>query len=160
VLVPLPEVVTDPGVLVTVHVPVDGSPLSTTLPVANPQVGWVIVPTTGAVGVTGWALIIMFAVDAETQPSELVTVYVYVPGASPVIVLVVPLPVEVTDPGVRVSVQVPVAGNPLSGTLPVPDAHVGCTIVPTTGADGVGGCAGISTLADARDVHPEALVTV
>jgi hypothetical protein len=49
-LVPVPEVVIPPGVRVSVHVPVDGKPLNTTLPVGTEQVGLVIVPTTGAVG--------------------------------------------------------------------------------------------------------------
>jgi hypothetical protein len=74
VLVPIPVVVTDPGVLVRVQVPVDGNPLNTTLPVATVQVGWVIVPTTGAVGVAGWALITIFDDAADMQPNELVTV--------------------------------------------------------------------------------------
>ena len=53
VLVPLPDVVTAPGVRINVQVPLEGNPLSTTLPVASVHVGWVIAPTTGAVGVTG-----------------------------------------------------------------------------------------------------------
>ena len=53
VLVPLPDVVTEPGVLVNVQLPLDGNPLSNTLPVASVHIGWVMVPTTGAVGVTG-----------------------------------------------------------------------------------------------------------
>ena len=52
-LVPVPEVVIPPGDLVNVHVPVAGNPLRTTLPVAKAQVGWVIVPTVGAVGADG-----------------------------------------------------------------------------------------------------------
>ena len=51
-------------------------------------------------------------------------------------VVVVPVPVEVTAPGVLVSVHVPVAGNPLRTTLPVATAHDGCVIVPTVGASG------------------------
>ena len=51
--VPVPEVVTPPGLRITVHVPPDGSPLSTTLPVATTHVGCVMVPTTGGVGVGG-----------------------------------------------------------------------------------------------------------
>ena len=39
VLAPVPEVVVPPGVLVNVHVPVDGKPFKTTLPVAIVQVG-------------------------------------------------------------------------------------------------------------------------
>ena len=50
-LVPEPVVVVPPGDLVNVQVPVAGNPDKTTLPVATAQVGWVIVPTVGAVGV-------------------------------------------------------------------------------------------------------------
>jgi hypothetical protein len=74
--VPVPAVVTAPGVLSSVHVPDAGSPLSATLPVASMHVGWVIRPTVGADGVTGWVLITTFDDDTELQPSWLVTVYV------------------------------------------------------------------------------------
>ena len=50
-LVPVPVVVVPPGVLVTVHVPVEGNPLSTKLAVDTATVGCVITPTIGAVGV-------------------------------------------------------------------------------------------------------------
>ena len=50
-LVPDPVVVVPPGDLVSVHVPVAGNPDKTTLPVATLQVGWVMVPMVGAVGV-------------------------------------------------------------------------------------------------------------
>ena len=52
-LVPDPVVVVPPGVLVNVHVPVEGKPFRTRLPVAMAHVGWVIVPTVGAVGDAG-----------------------------------------------------------------------------------------------------------
>jgi hypothetical protein len=74
VLVPDPVVVTAPGVLVNVHVPDAGKPLNTTLPVATLQVGWVIVPTVGAVGVAGWAFITIFPDEGEVQPTASVTV--------------------------------------------------------------------------------------
>ena len=66
--------VVPPGVLVSVHVPVTGKPFKTTLPVAKAQVGWVIVPTVGAVGVTGWSLITAFPDTAEIHPDAFVTV--------------------------------------------------------------------------------------
>ena len=44
---------------------------------------------------------------------------------SPEIVVLVPVPVVVTPPGVRVNVHLPVAGNPSSLTLPVDTVHVG-----------------------------------
>ena len=72
----------------------------------------------------------------------------------------VPEPVVVVPPGDRVNVHVPVAGNPFKTTLPVANVQVGCVIVPTVGAVGVAGCALITTLAEAGEIHPEALVTV
>ena len=53
--------------------------------------------------------------------------------------MLVPEPVVVVPPGVRVNVQVPVDGKPLNITLPVDTAQVGCVMVPTTGTEGVGG---------------------
>jgi len=74
VLIPLPVVVTLPGLRVSVHVPLEGNPFNTTLPVATAQVGWVMVPTTGAAGVDGCEFITMSADEADRQPYELVTV--------------------------------------------------------------------------------------
>ena len=71
---PVPVVATAPGVLVNVQLPVAGKPFNTTLPAATLQVGWVIVPTVGAVGDDGWAVITTLAEAGETQPEELVTV--------------------------------------------------------------------------------------
>jgi hypothetical protein len=70
----VPVDVTAPGVLVSVQLPVAGKPFNTTLPVAIVQVGWVIVPTVGAVGDDGCAVITTLAEAGETQPEELVTV--------------------------------------------------------------------------------------
>ena len=56
-------------------------------------------------------------------------------------------------------VQLP-AGKPVSTTLPVATAQVGCVIVPIPGAAGVAGWALITILPDAAEVHPAALVTV
>jgi hypothetical protein len=153
---PVPVNVTAPGFRVNVHVPVTGKPLRSTLPVANVQVGCVIVPTTGAVGVEGCVLITTLAEATEVQV-PLLTVNVYVPAASPLTVVVVPVPVEVTAPGLSVSVQVPVAGKPLNATLPVATVQVGCVIVPITGAFGAPGAALITTLADATEVQVPSL---
>lgn len=79
---------------------------------------------------------------------------------TPVTVRVVPVPLTATPPGDRVRVHVPVAGSPLIATLPVERAHVGWVRVPITGADGVSGCALMTTLADAGDIQPSELVTV
>ena len=51
-----------------------GNPESTTLPIATAQVGWVIKPTTGEVGVVGCTLMTILADATEIHPSELVTV--------------------------------------------------------------------------------------
>jgi hypothetical protein len=74
VVVPDPVVVVPPGVLVKVQLPVAGKPFNITLPVETLQVGWVIVPTIGAVGVVGWVLITTLADEDEIQPEVLVTV--------------------------------------------------------------------------------------
>ena len=48
-LPPVPDVETDPGVLINIQLPA-GKSFKTTLPVENVQVGWVIVPMLGADG--------------------------------------------------------------------------------------------------------------
>ena len=57
-------------------------------------------------------------------------------------------------PGYLIKVQVPVAGNPLSTTLPVDNVHVGGVIAPTAGAAGIGGWAMITTLPEAGETQP------
>ena len=73
--VPLPEVVTLPGVRVSTHEPA-GSELSTTLPVTTTQVGCVISPITGAEGVAGCAFITAFPEGGDVHPFDPVTVKV------------------------------------------------------------------------------------
>ena len=137
-----------------------GRPFSTTLPAATLHVGWVIVPAVGAVGVAGWALITTLPDDDETHPDALITVYVLVPEESPDRIVLAPVPVLVTPPGVRINVHVPDDGKLFNTTLPVAIVHVGCVMVPTVGAGGVGGWVVITTLADDDEIHPDALVTV
>ena len=60
----------------------------------------------------------------EGHEPTAVTVNVYVPAVSPVIVVVVPVPVVTTAPGFLVSVQLP-AGSPLRSTEPVAVAQSG-----------------------------------
>ena len=78
----------------------------------------------------------------------------------PVTVRVVPVPVTLKLPGIRVRVHVPVAGRPLTATLPVESAQVGWVRAPITGAPGVSGCALITTFADEGEMQPSAFVTV
>jgi len=160
VVAPVPVLVTAPGFRVNVHVPTDGKPLNATLPVANAQLGCVIVPTTGVLGVDGCELIVTSTLATDTQPAAFVTVNVYVPEDKPDTVVLAPIPVLVTDPGLRVNVQLPTDGKPLNATLPVAKAQVGCVIVPTTGALGVEGAALITTSPLATDTQPAAFVTV
>ena len=115
------------------------------VPVAAVQVGCVRV-TDGAAGDAGCALITTPADDTEVHPEVFVTAKVYVPVARSDIVVLVPDPLVVTAPGLRVSVHVPLEGNPLSTTLPVETIHAGWVIVPTTGADGVTGWSLITML--------------
>ena len=69
--------------------------------------------------------------------------------------MVVPAPTIVIPPGVLVNVQLPVAGNPLKITLPVANAHVGCVIAPTVGANGIVGWVLITILAEVTEVQPD-----
>jgi hypothetical protein len=135
---PLPLVLTLPGLRVTIHEP-DGRELSATLPDATTHVGWVMLPIAGADGTGGGGLIVTLADDTEVQPGELVTVNVYVPEEMSEIAVLIPVPMNVIPPGVRVNVHVPVAGKPFNTTLPVETVHEGCVIVPMEGALGVAG---------------------
>src|SRR5512133_1609973 len=114
-----------PGLIVQLTA---GSPDRTTLPAAVAHVGCVIVPTVGA-AISDWELMATLPDATEVHPASLVTVKLYVPAASPEMVVVAVL--SETEPGLIV--QFP-AGNPESETLPVEDAHVGCVMVTTTGA--------------------------
>ena len=105
-------------------------------------------------------MIVTSAEAGETHPAAFATVNVYVPGGMAITVRVGPVPAIVTFPGVLVRVHVPVAGNPLTSTLPVDRAQVGCVISPVTGAVGVSGWALMTTFADEADTHPFELVTV
>ena len=75
-VVPVPDVDTVPGYLISVQVPDEGKPDKTTLPVDNVQEGGVIVPARGAVGIGGCALITTFPEGEDIHPVELVTVKV------------------------------------------------------------------------------------
>ena len=66
-----------------------------------------------------------FPEATDVQPSALVTLKVYVFGSNPDIVTEEPLPLVVTLSGVRISVHVPVEGNPFRITLPVATLQVG-----------------------------------
>jgi hypothetical protein len=147
-------VVIVPGYCTSVHVPDEGKPINSTLPVAKVQVGGVIKLAEGADGVGGCAFTITFSDGADIHPVELVTVKVYVPDGSAEIVVAVPVPEIVTPPGFMVNVQLPAAGNPLRNTLPADIAHVGWVMVPTTGTDGDVGGGLITISADGTEVHP------
>ncbi len=156
-LVPVPVVVLPPGILVIVQVPEAGKLFNTTEPVGVLQLGWVIVPTVGAAGNAGAALITTLFEGPETQPTSLVTVKVYVVLAGKPDIVVVPVPV-VVPPGLLVNVQVPVAGKPLNTTEPVGIPQAGWVIVPATGV--AGGVIFWVIVILAVLVHPFAEVTV
>ena len=111
----------------------DGKLVNTTDPVATVQLGWVIIPTVGACGVSGGALITIFTEASDVHPAALATVKEYVPVAIPVIVVDVVLPVM--TPGLIV--QLP-AGKLAKTTDPVATVQVGWVIIPTVGASGIG----------------------
>jgi hypothetical protein len=104
--------------------------------VESVQVGGVIVPTTGGVGVGGWEGITTLPDGGDVQPVISSTVNVYVPSGRLAIVVLVPVPVYVVPPGVLLMVHVPDDGKPLRTTLPVETVQVGGVMVPITGAEG------------------------
>jgi len=55
--------------------------------------------------------------------------------------------------------QFPV-GKPVKSTLPADTEQVGCVVVLNVGADGVAGCALITTSAEGSEMHPTPFVTV
>lgn len=102
----------------------------------------------------GCGLTTTFADEADVHPEALVTVKLYVPAGSAGMLAVAPVPVVVTIPGYRVSVQVPLAGIPVRLIVPVETAHVGWTISPAAGGVGIAGCGLTTTAADGDDVQP------
>ncbi len=80
--------------------------------------------TVGAAGVAGCGLITTFIDAGEVHPSALVTVKLYVPAASPVMVLLVPVSIVGIPPGILVSIHGPDEGKPFKTTLPVATAQV------------------------------------
>lgn len=72
--VPLPDTVAPLWIIAIVQLPVPGSPLRTTEPLASSHVGWVISPDSGADGVGGCSLITICAEGSEVQPSPFETV--------------------------------------------------------------------------------------
>ena len=120
---PTPFKVVPPGDKVAVHAPTEGKPLNAIPPVETAQVGCVIVPIIGALGVIGCGLITTDA-EANEEQTPSFTVKVYVFGVKPVNVAVVPEPGKLEVTGVVDKVHDP-AGKPLKATLPVGTAHVG-----------------------------------
>jgi hypothetical protein len=72
ILVPEPDVVTFPGVRVSVHVPEAGSPFKTTLPVATEQVGWVMLPMPGATAIGEIVTDVVAVVPLQPPEAEIV----------------------------------------------------------------------------------------
>jgi hypothetical protein len=157
--VPVPVKDAPSGILVIVQVPSDGNPFKTTLPVDIMQVGCVIVPMTGADGEDDDVGITTSADAGDIHPAELVTVKLNVPEGSAETIVLIPLPVVVMLPGVRVNVQVPVEGSPLNWTLPVAAEHVEGVTDPTTGAC-VTGCGFMIALPDKAEEQLFGMVTV
>ena len=127
----VPEPVMLPGLIV--QLPDDGKPFNTTLPVGTEQVGWVMVPTVGAVGVVGCALMIILVVLADVHPDALVTLKLYMPVERTGTLVLVPEPVMLTG----LIVQLPDDGKPFNTTLPVDTKQVGWVMVPTVGTVGL-----------------------
>jgi hypothetical protein len=119
-----------------------------------------IAPAVGAAGDAGCAVITIFADGADKQPDELVSVKLCVPAGSPEIIADIPAPVNETLSGYRVSIHVPVTGNPLSPTLPVANAQAGCVIVPIFGSEGIEFTVSIKVVVAAAHGTPNGLSVV
>jgi hypothetical protein len=100
-------------------------------------------------------LITTLADGKETQPDAFVTVKAYVPVASPVTDMLVPVP----DIAPGFIVQLP-EGSPFKITLPVATEQLGCVVAPNAGAAGVPGFATITMPVDGKEIHPTEFVTV
>jgi hypothetical protein len=96
-------------------------------------------PTTGAVGVGGWALITALPDTSDVHPSVLVTAKLYVPEGNAVTVVVEPVPLDVMPPGYLIRVHSPFAGMFSRRMLPVASSQVGWVMVLITGGGGVTG---------------------
>ena len=140
----LPVVVTFPGDLVIVQLPL-GNPLKTTLPVETAQVGCVMAPTTGALGK---ALTVKLLVDE--QP---VAVSVKVNVTTPALTPVTKPAFVIVAIAVLLLVQVPPVFGVTFAVLPTQT-----TVAPPS--VGLAGMALISTFAEATEVQLFELVTV
>ena len=116
--------------------------------------------TIGDVSTPGSALMTTLADEADVHPKLSVTINVYVPGSSTDIIVLVPLPVEVTPPGVRVNVHEPTPGKLFIVTLPVANAHVGCVIAPNVGVAGTAFTVNVNVAATAAQGVPKGLSVV
>ena len=144
VLVVLPVVVTPPGVLVMVQLPL-GKPLNTTLPVGVVQIGWVIAPAMGAVGLAFTVKVLLVVQPVAVSVKVNVTVPALKPETTPAFVTVaMTLLLLIHVPPV---VGVTVAELPTHTSL----------APPNTGLDGI---ALINTPALAGDMQLLALTTV
>jgi len=109
-----------------------GKLFNCTVPAATVHVGCVTAPIEGEEGVPGFEIITTLADDTDVHPTELVTVYAYVPDVKPDIVLLAPVPA--IAPGFMV--QFP-AGKLDSSMLPVATSQDGWIMELITGAEGV-----------------------
>lgn len=98
--------------------------------------------------------------DGEVHASALVTMKVKVPAGNNDTVVEGPVPLVLIAPGLRTSVQVPVGGNPLRTTLPVPTVQVRFVIVPIIGADGAACTVNVYVATAAEQGDPKGLFVV
>lgn len=156
---PVPVAVVPPGLRVKVHIPDEGKPLNSTLPVETVQVGWIIESIVGADGAPGATLTVKVVAD-EIQPSTVV-VTSYFPAVNPVNCPVALLcdPTTGSVPVTVYETPTPLAGEVIV-IIPVGMLQDGCVVTEAVGADGVAGGALITILVEDGDIQVEAFVTV
>jgi hypothetical protein len=144
VLVVFPVVVTPPGDLVIVQLPL-GRPLNMTLPVGVVQIGCVIAPTIGAVGLAFTVKLLLDVQPVAVSVKVKVTVPALMPDTTPVFVTVAT--------AVLLLIHVPPVVGVTVAELPTHTASA----PPKTGLDGM---ALISTFALAGEIQLLAFTTV
>jgi hypothetical protein len=114
----------------------------------------------GADGTGGGAGIITLTDNADSHPAAFVTAKLKIPGVSPDITALVPVPVVFTVPGYRIRVHVPCDGKLTIVTLPVRVVHAGAVMVPGSGGAGDIGCSFITAGPDAEEEQPDETETL
>lgn len=113
--------VVPPGDLVSIHVPVTGNPVNSTVAVGVEQEGWIIWPATGAFGVVFTVAMTGF-LGVETQPELVASTKYCVDAAMTGVVKEIPVPRAV--PPLAAAYQLIVPAEAVAPKDTVPASHL------------------------------------